>query len=237
LFIVVFTFHQVLLSSAEFSSATTFDTKTEPTTTVYNKLLSTISSHEGIQSYLNQRNLNRNDIPGTGGSGEVMKKVLSKSCSNRYTFTCLKLDVVSLVDKLSETEKYQLMPGVTVIKDNSSDNEEASRKFSGELVASLAKDYPNDIDARLDAFLLRRVGHYLNSHTLAFKLIDDESYAKALQVEKETTEQVEEYDTETGKARGISIQNFLNYSRSISSKHFNTWYLTNLTMMAEILTK
>ncbi|KAJ9577087.1 hypothetical protein L9F63_006367 [Diploptera punctata] len=198
--------YQMFVTNAEFSSRSNFDTKTETTTTVYNNILSTLSINDKISSFINQRNLNLNkhDIPGAIGSGDGMKKVLSKTCSHRYTFTCLKLDVVSLVDKLSEADKYQLMPGVAVIKDNSSENDESSRKFPGDLVASLAKDYPNDIDARLDAFLLRRIGKYLNSHTLTFKLIDDESYAKALQFEKEAVEQVEnsDYGIETGRKKG-----------------------------------
>ncbi|PSN49218.1 hypothetical protein C0J52_16936 [Blattella germanica] len=127
-------------------------------------------------------------------SGEVMKKVLSKGCTHRYTLTCLKLDVVSLVDRLSEADKYQLMPGVTVIKDGA-DETSASRKFPGDLVATLAKDYPNDVDARLDAYLLRRLGQYLNSHSVTFKLFDEESFSKAFKMEQEAVEQVDNKET------------------------------------------
>ncbi|XP_023707888.1 homeobox protein unc-4 [Cryptotermes secundus] len=141
-----------------------------------------------------------------------MKKVMSKGCAHRYTLTCLKLDVVSLVDRLSETDKYQLLPGVIVVRDNSSaengsDDEESatSRKFPVDLVASLARDYPNDVDSRLDAFLIRKVGQYLNSHSITVKLFDEESFARARQLELEAAEQLDQNnsdDIQSGRAGG-----------------------------------
>jgi hypothetical protein len=108
-----------------------------------------------------------------------------------------------LVDRLSETDKYQLLPGVTVVRDNSSaesgsDDEESttSRKFPVDLVASLARDYPNDVDSRLDAFLIRRVGQYLNSHSITVKLFDEESFARARQLELEAAEQLDQNNSE-----------------------------------------
>jgi hypothetical protein len=113
---------------------------------------------------------------------------------------------VSLVDRLSETDKYQLLPGVTVVRDNSSaengsdEDESTGRKFPADLVASLARDYPNDVDSRLDAFLIRRVGQYLNSHSITVKLFDEESFARARQLEMQATGQFEQAtdDMQTG---------------------------------------
>lgn len=171
-------------------------------TPIYNSYVPTVSSpsSESSETLTNsRRNFDgtRNHI--TLSAGDIMKKVMSKGCSHRYTLTCLKLDVVSLVDRLSETESYQLLPGVTVVRDNSSDEDgsngvdsSTSRKFPVDLVASLARDYPNDVDSRLDAFLIRRVGQYLSSHSITVKLFDEESFAKARQLEMEATQHMDQ---------------------------------------------
>jgi hypothetical protein len=176
----------------------TSDVKTETATPVYSSYVPTSSSlltDKSDSSASSWRTFEgtRNHIQLS--AGDIMKKVMSKGCSHRYTLTCLKLDVVSLVERLSETDKYQLLPGVTVVRDNSSaeagsDDEDStsSRKFPVDLVASLARDYPNDVDARLDAYLIRKVGQYLHSHSITVKLFDEESFAKARQLELEAAE-------------------------------------------------
>nr|CAD7267138.1 unnamed protein product [Timema shepardi] len=148
--------------------------------------------------------------------GEIMKKVMSKGCSHMYSWTCLKLDVVSLVDRLSESDKYQVLPGVVVVRDNSTGaGGEALRKFPVDLVASLAKDFPNDVDARVDAFLVRRVGHYLDTHAVNVKLFDPDvltswgiignqvSETSNLQsaVELNTTSALDNYATEAARRK------------------------------------
>lgn len=95
------------------------------------------------------------------------KKSLSRNCANAYTITCLKLDIVSWVDKLNEEDDYNVLPGVSVVRDNGS-----ARANTADLVAELARDFPNDAEARLDAYLLKKVANYLNSHSLRLKLLD-----------------------------------------------------------------
>ncbi|KAF5286537.1 hypothetical protein FQR65_LT12541 [Abscondita terminalis] len=97
------------------------------------------------------------------------KKSLSRDCSNSYTTTCFKLDIVSWVDKLNEEDNYNVIPGVSVVRENGS-----ARANTAELVAELARDFPNDAEARLDAYLMKKVANYLNSHSLRLKLTDNE---------------------------------------------------------------
>lgn len=207
--------HEIYVVNCEILASSTSDVKAETATPIYNSYIPTVSSSlssENSQSLANSwRNFEgtKNHLPLS--PGDIMKKVMSKGCSHRYTLTCLKLDVVSLVDRLSETDKYQLLPGVTVVRDNSSaengsDGEEATsdRKFPADLVASLARDYPNDVDSRLDAFLIRRVGHYLNSHSITVKLFDEESFARARQLELEAAEQLDQTSSD-GIQTGINI--------------------------------
>ncbi|CAG9860644.1 unnamed protein product [Phyllotreta striolata] len=95
------------------------------------------------------------------------KKSLSRDCGTTYTTTCLKLDIVSWVDKLNEEENYSVLPGVSVIKEDNGD-----KSNTADMVAELARDFPNDPDARLDAFLMKKVSSYLNSHSLRLDLIN-----------------------------------------------------------------
>ena len=195
--------HHFVAVNCEILVPSASEVKSETATPIYNSYVPTVlssSSSENSESLANsRRNFDgtRNHV--SLSAGDIMKKVMSKGCSHRYTLTCLKLDVVSLVDRLSETETYQLLPGVTVVRDNSSVEDASngvesstSRKFPVDLVASLARDYPNDVDSRLDAFLIRRVGQYLSSHSITVKLFDEESFAKARQLEMEAAEQLDQ---------------------------------------------
>lgn len=92
---------------------------------------------------------------------------LQKDCEKNYSATCLKLDVVGLVDRLSEKESLSVAPGVTVERENGS-----ARANTADLVSELAREFPNDAEARLDAFLMKKVTGYLNSHSIRFKLFE-----------------------------------------------------------------
>lgn len=206
--------HHFVIVNCEIFVPSTSDVKSETATSTYNSYVPTVSSSsseisEPLENSRRNFDGTRNHI--SLSAGDIMKKVMSKGCSHRYTLTCLKLDVVSLVDRLSETESYQLLPGVTVVRDNSSAEDgsdgvesSTSRKFPVDLVASLARDYPNDVDSRLDAFLIRRVGQYLSSHSITVKLFDEESFAKARQLEMEATQQLDQTSAD-GIQAGMQI--------------------------------
>ncbi|KAG5884642.1 hypothetical protein JTB14_035737 [Gonioctena quinquepunctata] len=102
------------------------------------------------------------------------KKSLSRDCSNVYSATCLKLDIVSWVDKLNEDDNYDVIPGVSVVREDN-----GARTNTADMVAELARDFPNDPDARLDAFLMKKVTSYLNSHSLRLDLLNKETVESA----------------------------------------------------------
>ncbi|XP_043790610.1 uncharacterized protein LOC122713866 [Apis laboriosa] len=110
---------------------------------------------------------------------------LSKDCGKSYSATCLKLDVVSFLDRLSEQEDISILPGVSVIKENGTANVPAS-----EVVANLARDFPNDVEKRLDAYLVHKVGSYLNSHSISIKLFDPRTFEAARNFNEETLAQL-----------------------------------------------
>lgn len=118
-------------------------------------------------------------------SAESLASGLSKDCGKSYSATCLKLDVVSFLDRLSEQEDISILPGVSVIKENGTANVPAS-----EVVANLARDFPNDVEKRLDAYLVHKVGSYLNSHSISIKLFDPRTFEAARNFNEETLAQL-----------------------------------------------
>ncbi|KAL6432048.1 hypothetical protein ACFW04_006633 [Cataglyphis niger] len=94
---------------------------------------------------------------------ENLASNLNKDCGKSYSATCLKLDV-----------NIGILPGVSVIKENSTTNVSAS-----EIVANLARDFPNDVEKRLDAYLAHKVSSYLNSHSISIKLLDPKTLEAA----------------------------------------------------------
>lgn len=107
--------------------------------------------------------------------------ILSKDCGKSYSAKCLKLDVVSFLDRLSEKDDLGLLPGVSVVKDAST-----TEIPSSEMMANLARDFPHDADKRLDAYLIHKVGSYLNNHAISIKLFDPRTFEAARSFNDET---------------------------------------------------
>ncbi|XP_066247968.1 uncharacterized protein [Euwallacea similis] len=103
------------------------------------------------------------EVPKKSDRSEL-KKSLSKNCDD-YSLTCLKLDVVSWVDKLNENEDIAVLPGVSIVRENNSD-----KLTTSDLVTELAREFPDDPNARLDAFLMKKVSGFLNNHSIKLNL-------------------------------------------------------------------
>lgn len=126
-----------------------------------------------------------------------LENTLNKDCIKSYSATCLKLDMVSFLDKLSEQKNLGIIPGVSVVKENVTADLPAS-----EIVANLARDFPNDVDKRLDAYLLHKMGSYLNSHSISIKLFDAKTFEAARTFNEEALSQLGLFgntNAETGK--------------------------------------
>lgn len=107
-------------------------------------------------------------------NSQIKSENNERDCANSYTTTCLKLDLVSWVDKLNEEDNYSVFPGVSVIRENAT-----ARLNTADIVAELAREFPNDPDARLDAFLIKKLSSYLNSHSIQFNLLNRDSVESA----------------------------------------------------------
>lgn len=98
-----------------------------------------------------------------------------------------------------------LLPGVSVVKDTSSTDIPVS-----EVMANLARDFPHDADKRLDAFLIHKVGSYLNSHAISIRLFDPKTFEAARKFNNEALNRLGltgDKNVEDGENK--NFQNFL----------------------------
>lgn len=100
---------------------------------------------------------------------------LAKDCSSGiFSPTCLKIEAISLLEKLNSKEELRLLPGVTVVKEEKENGSKAE-----EFAAELARSLPSKPDERLDKFLLYRLGSYLDTHTVRLRLLDENTAEEA----------------------------------------------------------
>ncbi|XP_058443871.1 uncharacterized protein LOC131425754 [Malaya genurostris] len=97
-----------------------------------------------------------------------------KICINKYSVTCLKLEIVSFLERISEQSEYSLMSGVSVVRDS-----DANVTKTAEIIAEVSRIFPRDPNKRLDEFLIVKLNDYLKSHSLRLKLMDSEAMEKA----------------------------------------------------------
>lgn len=110
-----------------------------------------------------------------------------KKCLHRYTMTCLKLDLVRLIDRLGTVRPaYQLVPGVSLIRamtdgnhtvpdNHGHDRQQQQYQHKGagipaEVIRSLVRG--NESAEELDGYLMEKVDAYLSSLSISVKLVD-----------------------------------------------------------------
>ncbi|XP_041985134.1 uncharacterized protein LOC121737546 [Aricia agestis] len=92
---------------------------------------------------------------------------MGKDCSKGiFSATCLKIEAITLLEKLNSKDEIKLLPGISVVKEG---NDSKSEEFAAELARSL----PAKPDERLDKYLLYQLGNYLDSHSVRFKLAEE----------------------------------------------------------------
>ncbi|XP_047036270.1 uncharacterized protein LOC124642019 [Helicoverpa zea] len=107
---------------------------------------------------------------------ESAARAMKKDCTNGiFSPTCLKIEAISMLEKLSAKEELRLLPGVSVVKEASKENGSKVEEFAAEL----ARSFPSKPDERLDKYLLYRLGNYLDTHTVKLKLLDENAAEEA----------------------------------------------------------
>lgn len=62
------------------------------------------------------------------------KSSMKSKCDSAYNFTCLKLDILSLIDKISSANtEYQLTNGVSLVREENINKTQNSKIVSGKL--------------------------------------------------------------------------------------------------------
>ncbi|XP_026492458.2 uncharacterized protein LOC113398093 [Vanessa tameamea] len=113
----------------------------------------------------NPEGVEQNSIEQTEFTGRGLRK----DCSGGiFSSSCLKIEAITLLEKLSAKDELNLLPGISVVKE-SNDNESKADEFASEL----ARMMPSKPDERLDKYLLYRLGSYLDSHSVKLRLMDD----------------------------------------------------------------
>lgn len=106
-----------------------------------------------------------NDIP-TDTKGNAKLK-----CESAYNLMCLKLDILSLIDKISTTNtEFNIASGVTLIRENS-----PNKTHNSKIVSELARAFPDSPEKRLNGFLVAKIQDFVQSYSLKLKLISDDS--------------------------------------------------------------
>ncbi|CRK87107.1 CLUMA_CG000852, isoform A [Clunio marinus] len=92
-------------------------------------------------------------------------------CESSYSLMCLKLDVLSLIDKISTTNtEFNLASGVTLVRENNPNKTQNSK-----IVSELARAFPDSPEKRLNGFLLAKIQDFLQSYSLKLKLGSEET--------------------------------------------------------------
>lgn len=107
---------------------------------------------------------------------ESAARAMGKDCAGGiFSPTCLKIEALSMLEKLSSKEELRLLPGVSLVKEPNSENGSKAEEFAAELARAL----PSKPDERLDKYLLYKLGNYLDSHTIKLRLLDESATEEA----------------------------------------------------------
>lgn len=107
---------------------------------------------------------------------ESAARAMGKDCSSGiFSPTCLKIEAISMLEKLSSKEELRLLPGVSLVKESNAENGSKAEEFAAELARAL----PSKPDERLDKYLLYKLGNYLDTHTIKLRLLDETATEEA----------------------------------------------------------
>lgn len=116
----------------------------------------------------------------------VSQQVLMKKCLHHYTMTCVKLDLVRLIDRLGTARAYQLVQGISLVRAVAASPSDGNQTTANghhdhsqhhqnhgippEVVRSLVRG--NESNDDLDGYLMEKVDAYLGSLSISVKLVD-----------------------------------------------------------------
>ena len=106
-----------------------------------------------------------------------------KECSGSEMSSCLKLKLLSAMDRVSRSVQLNIVDGVTLVKDDPITQEEQPKSVE-EIEASLPRALDDREDA-LNTMILEKVVNFFQGHTLKLKLPNVEELQRSLTEEGE----------------------------------------------------
>lgn len=113
-----------------------------------------------------------------------------KECSGAELSPCLKLKLLSVIDRISRSVRLNVADGVTLVQDESTSNESEPDRSLQEIEANLPRALEDKEDA-LNGMIFDKIVKFFQSHTLKLKLPNVEELQRSL--------------TEEGKERALSM--------------------------------
>ncbi|XP_022220762.2 uncharacterized protein LOC111072972 [Drosophila obscura] len=95
---------------------------------------------------------------------------LNECHTSSFSWMCLKIELVKIMERLAEQQELSVLPGVSVVKDES-----ATEMKTSELMAEVARSYPSDPNTRLNGYIVAKMENLLKTRFLRFRLLDDKA--------------------------------------------------------------
>ncbi|XP_030371713.1 uncharacterized protein LOC115621998 [Scaptodrosophila lebanonensis] len=105
---------------------------------------------------------------------EPMRNPMDDCEISAFSWMCLKIEFVKIMERLAELQEVTVLPGVSVVKDVN-----ATELKTSELMAEVARSYPSDPNTRLNGYILAKIENLLKTRFLRFRLLDDKGVREA----------------------------------------------------------
>lgn len=102
-----------------------------------------------------------------------------KECSNEELSPCLKVRLLSAIDRVSRSIQLNVADGVTFVQDEQVSIDEEPQKSLQEIEASLPRAL-DDKEDKLNTMIFDKVIKFFQSHTLKLKLPNVEEFQRSL---------------------------------------------------------
>lgn len=127
---------------------------------------------------------------GTNGIFGDLRNVyqIYKECTGAEMSSCLKLRLLTAIDRVSRSTQLNIVDGITVVKDNTQgqDKQEEIQKTPQEIEESLPRALDDKEDA-LNNMIFDKVLKFFQSHTLQLKMPNVDEFSRSLTEEGKQT--------------------------------------------------
>jgi len=127
---------------------------------------------------INEQQTARSSSGGMLGELRYVHQVY-KECSGAELSPCLKLKLLSAIDRVSRSAQLNVAEGVTLVQDESTSNESEPERSLQEIEANLPRALDDKEDV-LNGMIFDKIVKFFQSHTLKLKLPNVEEVQRSL---------------------------------------------------------